>query len=140
MKRFPIVYLAGGMRSGWQDVIKTDIPNAIYIDPRVNKLLDERNYTGYDLSGVIAADIIFAYMERDNPAGHGMAVEIGYAAALGKTIIYVEDTKHPNSRYFGMMRTLSTKHDYIDGIECLSGSFCKCALEQVILTFQRETK
>lgn len=106
----PVVYLAGGMRSNWQDQVKAACQHlpVMFIDPRDHGLRDERAYTAWDLTGVDKSTVVFGYMERDNPSGAGLAVEFGYAAKAGdKHLIYVEEQDFPFSRYFGMVRAVS---------------------------------
>ena len=86
------VYLAGGLNSDWRDKVMREIPDAIYIDPRTHDLEDNaRAYTAWDLLGVERCDVLFAYLERDNPSGIGMALEMGYAKAKGKPILLVDE-------------------------------------------------
>ena len=118
LTKVPVVYLAGGMRSNWQQIVKNtmvelQIP-AIFIDPREHACREEVKYTSWDLQGVRLADIVFAYLEKDNPSGAGLALEIGFAAALNeapgaikKKIVYIEQDGFPFSRYFGMVRVCS---------------------------------
>ena len=83
------IYLAGGMRSGWQDRLSEfDV-----IDPRTHGLSDPEEYTAWDMAGVRECDIVFAYLEKSNPSGLGMAFEIGYALGLGKRVIFVNEKK-----------------------------------------------
>jgi nucleoside 2-deoxyribosyltransferase len=93
------------------------------VNPLDNKRigLNEKEYTAWDLLGVRGADIVFAYMEHDNPAGHGMCLEIGYGRALGKTIVFVCEVGHVQARYFGMARACADVcfADLEDGIEYL---------------------
>lgn len=108
LKKIPVVYLAGGMRSNWQDQVMEHVKGAIFIDPRKHGLSSEADYTAWDLTGVDHADIIFGYIEKDNPNGAGLAVEFGWAAKAGnKKLIYVEEEGFPFSRYFGMVRSLA---------------------------------
>lgn len=109
-----IGYLAGGMRSGWQDAVMAAPPAIDWRDPRTHALTDERAYTAWDVTAIIDADLVFAYMEIDNPGGQGLALEIGLAAGLNaamgaicgeKTIILVDPGHH---RYLGMARALAT--------------------------------
>lgn len=110
LRRVPVVYLAGGMRSNWQDKVKKALsaggPVHI-IDPREHAQEDEQDYTAWDLSGVAMADIVFGYLEKDNPNGAGLAVEFGYGAAQGKILYLVEEDGFPFTRYFGMVRAVS---------------------------------
>lgn len=103
------VYLCGGMRTNWQDDVKdrlldTAEENRVtWIDPRDHHLSSEEQYTSWDCFGIEQCDILFAYLEADNP-GVGLAFEIGYASALGKTVIFVEQAGHPRAEYFGLCR------------------------------------
>jgi nucleoside 2-deoxyribosyltransferase len=85
------VYLSGGMKSDWQDTVKSSIYNAEWIDPSRHGLSKPDEYTAWDLLGVRKADIVFAYLAEDNPSGIGLALEVGYAKALGKTIVFVDE-------------------------------------------------
>lgn len=120
LKRVPVVYLAGGMRSNWQDSVKEKVKNAgsmaIFIDPREHGSKDEVEYTSWDLEGVRRADIIFAFLEKDNPNGAGLALEIGYAAGLNeslgelkKKIVFTAEPEFPALRYFGMARACADR-------------------------------
>lgn len=65
---------------------------------------DEYEYTAWDLWQIRHADLIFAYQAPDNPGGQGLAAEIGYARALGKTVIFVDAQEH---KYMGMARAMA---------------------------------
>lgn len=104
------VYLAGGFHSGWQDeVIKglADHPNVEFLDPRKTGLKSEWDYTRWDLDAIEDSDIVFACMEHDNPAGYDLMVEMGFAAALRKPIVFVETGVDSRSKYYGMARQIS---------------------------------
>lgn len=101
------IYVAGGMKSGWGARVAACLPGHTIFDPASHGLQDERDYTRWDLEHVAKADIVLAYMESDNPSGVGMALEVGYARALGKTILFV-DQGVPASR-FGMVRQCADK-------------------------------
>lgn len=86
------VYLAGGMKSGWQDKIIQQFENKFtFLNPRDHHLNISEQYTIWDLHYVNKADIILAYMEKDNPSGYGLTLEVGYAKALNKTIILIDE-------------------------------------------------
>ncbi len=88
------VYLAGGMNdSDWQSrVIKEVKSNDIlFYNPREHQLNDSIEYTVWDLYYVKKCDILFAYMQADNPSGIGLTLEVGYARALDKTIILIDE-------------------------------------------------
>jgi Nucleoside 2-deoxyribosyltransferase like len=102
------IYLAGGFKSGWQDFVRGVLNGWQIIDPSSHGLPDPKEYTEWDLRGIRSADVILAYMERDNPGGYSLALEVGYAKALGKHIILVEE--HPTvqrERYFAMVREVA---------------------------------
>lgn len=122
LPRSPVVYLAGGMRSNWQDTVISALPGVVFIDPRKSGSTAENVYTAYDLTGVQMCDIVFGYIEADNPCGAGLAVEAGAAAALGKHFIYVEDPGFTHHRYFGMVRALADSNypRLPEGIEALA--------------------
>ncbi len=114
----PKVYLAGGMKSSWQDIAigriaERHINPVMHLDPRRHGSRDESVYISWDLAGVEAADVVFAHLERDNPGGHGLALEIGFAVGMAragarlKHIILVGKDGHPAARYFGMGRVCS---------------------------------
>lgn len=100
------VYLAGGMKGDWQDQLIGIIgERAAFIDPRTHGYTSEDEYTDWDLKGVRDCDVLFAYMEKSNPSGYGMMLEIGYAKAMGKVIIFANQGMADDRKgYFGMAR------------------------------------
>jgi len=85
-----IIYLAGGMHSGWQDRVMAAVPDHSYINPAQHGLKPPAQYAFWDMLGIQHADLIFAYIEQDNPLGIGAAFEIGYGLGLGKRVILVD--------------------------------------------------
>lgn len=88
------VFLSGGMNeSNWQqeviDFVGKD--GFIYFNPREHSLINPSEYTMWDLFYVKNCQVLFAYMQKDNPSGFGLTLEIGYAAALGKQIILIDE-------------------------------------------------
>jgi nucleoside 2-deoxyribosyltransferase len=104
------VYLAGGMHNSWRGVVYKAVNgmSKIYdfLDPMNHRLNKPDQYTYWDLKAIEKSDILLAYMEKSNPSGYGMMVEIGYAKALGKTIILVAPydfiRDDPRAKYFEM--------------------------------------
>jgi len=90
-KSVKIVYLSGGHYSDWQKIVIQAANDFDYKDPSKNGLSDPRLYTEWDLEAIRSSDIVFAYFEETNPGGYGLSLEIGYAAALGKQIIFVDE-------------------------------------------------
>lgn len=105
----PVVYLAGGMKSRWQETVIQAVRGVIFIDPRQHGLSQEADYTAWDLAGVERCDLVFGFMEGDNPGGAGLAVEFGWGARAGKHLILVEAEAYAQKRYFGMVRALATQ-------------------------------
>lgn len=88
------VYLAGGMHSGWQNTVVDAIgQQALFLDPRSHALKTPRRYVERDLELVRRSDVVFGYLEKSNPSGFGLAVELGYARALGRKIILVNELR-----------------------------------------------
>jgi nucleoside 2-deoxyribosyltransferase len=101
------VYLAGGFHSGWQDVVKKRIQRFAFLDPREHGLRDPTQYTLWDLEAIRRSDLVFAYLESTNPAGYSLAFEVGFAKALGKRIILVDERSaldERTKRYMGMVQ------------------------------------
>jgi len=112
------VYLAGGFRSGWQKKVK-ETANAnpgnwssgeamtrgytqfIWNDPfekERGEFAEDREwtakeYTRLDLFLIDQSDIVFIYLEKDNP-GLGCIAEAGYAVGKGKYTILVREKPH----------------------------------------------
>lgn len=87
------VYLSGGMKDGWQDHIKRDLPGNLYLDPRDHGLNLAKDYTKKDLEMIDECDVVWAYLPLTNPSGIGLAAELGYAKAKGKPIFLAIEHK-----------------------------------------------
>jgi nucleoside 2-deoxyribosyltransferase len=108
--QFPRLYLAGGFHSGWQDRVKSSVSNFNFIDPRVHNLNNETLYTLWDLEAIRQCDWIFAYLEKTNPGCYALSLEIGFAKALGKQILLVDEKSSKDDaskRYLKMVRASS---------------------------------
>lgn len=106
----PVVYLAGGFRSRWQDAVKMEAPRLKYLDPRIHGIKAKEEYTVWDLDAVRKSDYVFAYLEATNPAGFALALEIGFAKALGKRVILVDEKSAADpsvARYLEMITATS---------------------------------
>lgn len=101
--------MAGGFRSGWQDRIMKRFPEHTYLDPRSHGLKEEKDYTEWDLNAIRKSDLIIAYLEDTNPAGHNMMFELGYALALSIPFILISDNEQFD-RYIGMPRVSSNTY------------------------------
>ena len=117
------IYLAGGMNTTWRERIKHDIRfsdrSVVFLDPCDNDTDIPEEYTTIDIHLINTCEIIFAYLELDNPSGIGMAAEIGYGIAKNKTVIFVNEQSDNN--YFKFIEVLSTilYKNIEDGIDYL---------------------
>lgn len=103
------VYLAGGMKSTWQDEVILWLPDGVKVyDPRHHGLSSPSEYTRWDLDHIEKSDAVISQMSSDNPSGFGLSVEIGFAHALGKRIIFIDKIEDDwRSRYFDMHRQIA---------------------------------
>ena len=95
------------MRSGWQDKVKAVSPRFTFLDPRAHGLKDSLEYAKWDLAAVRASDVVVAFLELSNPSGIGLALEVGYARALGKRIILIDEKSAADevtARHFAIVR------------------------------------
>lgn len=105
-----VIYLTGGFKSGWQAKVMNQLPGYEFLDPSHHNILDAAEYTLWDLDAIRASDIVLGYMEPTNPGGYSLALEIGFAHALGKTVLLVDEIKDPTvSHYFEMVRQCSDR-------------------------------
>ncbi len=108
------VYLAGGFRSGWRDTVIAARPDYIYLNPQQHGLTDPGEYTALDLKAIADSQIIFAYLEADNPGGPNLALEMGFAFGLGassinslkRTIIFVDEKE----KYYSMAKAIANEY------------------------------
>jgi len=118
------VYLAGGFSSDWRNKVK-ECTNVDFKDPKEKEVKKEFQWFEYgcwDLHYIKHTDICFVYMERTNPSGYGLSAEIGYAKALGKTVILVLESGHEKDRYLQFLKAVAdiTYDNLQDGIDFLS--------------------
>jgi len=116
------VYLAGGFRSGWQETVHSRLANFELLDPRSHGLSEPDVYTEWDLAAIRGSDYVLAYMEEDNPGGYELALELGYAKALGiKSLLIEEHPSDQRRRAFDMVREVADYRfkNLFDAIEFL---------------------
>lgn len=105
-----IIYLAGGMKDGWQDTLipALEADGHIIKDPRSWGGDDPAIYTPRDLYEIRNCDIVLAHMSSSNPSGFGMSVELGFAYGIYVPVIFLDDIQTDwRSRYFGMHRVMA---------------------------------
>lgn len=105
------IYLAGGFKSNWQAQVVVRLAGAFeLLDPSAHNIQDPAEYTRWDLEAVRQSDIVLANMEASNPGGYSLALEVGFARALGKRIFLVDQIEDPSvRRYFEMVRQCSER-------------------------------
>ena len=121
------IYLAGGMnQSNWQGKVIDSVKDKDYIffNPRLHKLDTVKEYTLWDLHYVSKCDLLFAYMQKDNPSGYGLTLEIGYARGLNLPVILVDERSRYDkdfSNSFKFIRESSSIvfDNFHDGLELL---------------------
>lgn len=103
-----VVYLAGGFKSQWQLIAHEVLNDFVLKDPSRHYIDDPVQYTQWDLNAIEHSDILLANMESSNPGGYALALEVGYAKALGKQIILVDQIESDMiKKYFEMVRQCS---------------------------------
>lgn len=121
------VFLSGGMNeSNWQQFVidQTGKEGFTFYNPREHKLSLSREYTIWDLFYVKNSDVVFAYMQKENPSGYGLTLEIGYATALGKPIILVDERSDVDNKFGGFFEIVRQSSSIVfnnltDGIKFL---------------------
>ena len=105
------IYLAGGFRSKWQTEATARLAGSFeLLDPSAHNIQDPAEYTRWDLEAIRQSDIVLANMEASNPGGYSLALEVGFAKALGKRIFMVDQIEEPAvKRYFAMVRQCSER-------------------------------
>jgi nucleoside 2-deoxyribosyltransferase len=115
------IYLAGGFYSGWQDKVKELAPQHTYFNPA--KDADQRfayRWTTQEIEAVKNCDIVFAYFEKDNPSGLGLAKEIGWATILNKPVIYIDE--HPRLNAFLCACSQRVYSDFMEAVKYLTNN------------------
>ena len=124
------VYLAGGYKSGWQELVKIAAHNFEFYDPKEKEFkngerlhMDLQEYGSWDLHHIRKCDVVFVYLEKTNPSCIGAVIEAGYAYGIGKTVITVLEENHETieDRYLQFIKKVShiTYKELRDGIEYL---------------------
>ncbi len=103
----PTVYLAGDPNSGWQTKVCKAIQDLQLLDPSKQDLADPKEMTRWGLQAIRESDIVLAYLEKEDQNGHALALELGYAKALGKTILLVQEHGAEQDQYFQTVREVA---------------------------------
>ena len=106
--RKPTVYLAGDSKSGWQARVCKAIQDLQLLDPSKHDLADPKELTRWGLQAIRDSDVVLGYLDKEDQNGHALAFELGYAKALGKTILLVhENGAGDEDTYFQTVREVA---------------------------------
>lgn len=99
------IYLAGGLRDPWRKMVKVNAsyPDVKYLDPNEHELNTPSQYTNIDLHMIDSSDLVFGYLEEENPGGYNTIFELGYAIGKGIPIIFINEKSDWN-KYVGMIK------------------------------------
>lgn len=124
------VYLSGGFKSNWSDLVTLNCDGFIWIDPKQkenNKTMTINEYATWDLHFIKKCDIIFIYVEKTNTSCIGLSVEAGFARGLGKTVILILEPNHESIKdnYLKFLTKVSdvTFENLQDGINYLKSFY-----------------
>jgi len=128
------IYLAGGLNSNWQEFAEKELLEHECINPKNWEHTEADVYTYRDLDGVYRCDLVLAYMEKENPSGIGMSLEIGYAVGIGKPVIFVNECDSKNfdiieeisSRVFSDLRDAIYFIKNLDNLDYIKRDYRKC--------------
>lgn len=101
------VYLAGTMRGDWADRVMEALSVHTFFYPKKHGLKDPKNYTRWDLGMISNSSLVFAYMDRENPSGVGLALEVGFAKGIKVPVVFVCEKEVQHYRYFEIVRHAS---------------------------------
>jgi len=119
------IYLAGGMQSGWQEIVKKTVEGHTYYDPCTHGLQEWPLYSAWDFGMVADCDWVFGYFEKNNPSGFGLVGEMSYGKGLGKRVIFVDEisaVSEPHNRRLRLFEWLADAYftDLQDGLDFLA--------------------
>ena len=102
------IYLAGGLKNDWRKIIKlySNYPDVKFLDPNEHGLNIPSQYTNLDLNMIDHSDLVFGYLEENNPGGYNTIFELGYATGKGIPIIFINE-KTEWDKYVGMIKESS---------------------------------
>jgi nucleoside 2-deoxyribosyltransferase len=67
--------------------------------------MNEIDFVGKDIEMIRDSDIVFCYQEKENPGIANCSFEVGYAVALGKCVIYINEKIKPRKRVVMLIHT-----------------------------------
>jgi len=125
-----MIYLCGGFKNNWQQVVIDAAPNGRFFNPRDHKeVTNPKDYTKINKDGLDQCNIVFAYLEKDNPSPMNVPLECGYMLGKGGRVIFCnewsvgdEERSWFKQRFIDMFITIVTYHttDLNEGINKLN--------------------
>ena len=102
------IYLAGRLRDPWRETVKmsANYLDVKYLDPNKHELNIPSQYTNLDLHMIDNCDLVFGYLEEENPGGYNTIFELGYAIGKGIPIIFINE-KLNWDKYVSMVKESS---------------------------------
>ena len=99
------IYLAGGLKNDWQEeathLLRDKDPEIDVLNPRVfqSRNLSIEEIADIEREWILNADVVLAFLEKDNPLPMGLCAELGFANALGKKTLLVDEYKNHKSKW-----------------------------------------
>jgi nucleoside 2-deoxyribosyltransferase len=112
------VFLSGGTRGSWQDRVKSEFKNVEFFDPRSLRGQSMSIIAATERSWLDLSDCLFFYFEESNPSGLGSAFEVGYCAAKGIPVLFIDEKRTQHTEWLGV-HCHSIFHTLEDGIRAL---------------------
>lgn len=122
------VYLAGGLQTNWQEkaarLLQHNNPGINVLDP---KSLKSRNLPIEEIADIerdwiVTSDIVLAFLEADNPLPMGLCAELGFAHALGKQTLLVDEYNNQKSRWLAQFTKCQVYTNLEDAINSLANT------------------
>ena len=89
------IFLAGDIKGEWQADAVAAIhemrPDVEIYDPREHLAHDPKVYTKRDLTAIVDCDMVIAVIEQDHFRYAGIVFLVGFAVALGKKVLLVNE-------------------------------------------------
>lgn len=112
------IFLSGGTHGDWQQKVKDEFCGIEFFDPRLVRGTTMAEIATEEVQWLNRTDILFFYFEESNPSGLGSAFEVGYCAARGIPVIFVDEKETSHSEWLGVHCDIVV-HSFQDGIQKL---------------------
>lgn len=95
-----------------------ECPTAEYWDPRTLREEEMTDIATTERRWLDECDLVFVFIEKDNPSGLGSAFEMGYAIAKSKPVLFVDEKQSRHTEWLGV-HCLQTTDSFDEGIALL---------------------